>query len=62
LCHHLKAKGLVLIVFAAERGSGISVNFTKDCAEIMKDVPVLLRRLANKMEKDLIFKMLKKDS
>jgi hypothetical protein len=60
LLRHLKAKGLVLIVFAAERGTGISVQFEKDQAEVMKDVPVILRRMANRMERDLVFSKLKK--
>lgn len=53
LIRHLKAKGLVLLVFSAERGSGMSVQFTKDAADTMKEVPTMLRRLANRMELNL---------
>jgi hypothetical protein len=64
LLRHLKAKGLVVIVFSSERNgkaeSGISVQFEKDSAEVMKDVPVVLRRMANRMERDLVFSKLKK--
>jgi hypothetical protein len=60
LLRHLKAKGLVVIVFSAERGSGISVQFEQGSAEVMKDVPVVLRRMANRMERDLVFSKLKK--
>jgi hypothetical protein len=60
LIRHLKAKGLVLVVFAAERGNGLSVQFTEDSAEVMKDVPTILRRLASKMERDLALKRISK--
>lgn len=57
LIRHLKAKGLVLIVFAAQRGkgpeSGLSVQFTKEAEDIIKDVPTFLRRLADRMELNL---------
>ena len=60
LIRHLRAKGLVLIVFAAQRGekaeSGMSVQFTPDAAHIMPDVPTFLRRLADRMEMNLALK------
>lgn len=60
LIRHLKAKGLVLIVFHAHRGkapeSGLSVQFTEDAKDIINDVPTFLRRLAARMELNLAIK------
>lgn len=48
----LKAKGILLMVVEGERGSGLSVQLTKEIADA---VPGMLRKMANKMERDIAF-------
>jgi hypothetical protein len=59
LLRHLKAKGLILVVFSAERGTGISVQLTDP--EVMPQVPVILKRMGEKMQRDILMRSLRGD-
>lgn len=48
----LKAKGILLLVVEGERGTGLSIQLTKEIADA---VPSMLRKMANKMERDMSF-------
>lgn len=55
ILRHLKAKGLILIVLGSEKGYGISVQVEEESKAVLNAVPTILRRMASKMERDLVF-------
>jgi hypothetical protein len=61
MIRYLKAKGLILVVFSAqrdERRTGMSVQLSDP--RVMDEVPFILQRMADKMKRDILMRPLRK--